>query len=115
MWVKMMAVPAAVSENTPLTSELQASDRNTENSTVITALHQELHEVKGQAEATKEELNNCKELSLRLQERIQVHSSSVCPLTDVLSVIKKEVWDDGVMLFLKGAGDDDLTVEGSAA
>lgn len=61
-----------------MTFELQASDCSSEkNSTVISALRQELHEVKGQAEATEEELNRCKEISQRLQEQIQVQRCSV--------------------------------------
>lgn len=71
--VKMIAVAAALFENKSLTFELQASEHTSEkNATVITALHQELHEVKGQAEAAKEELRSCKELSQRLQDQIQV-------------------------------------------
>ncbi|XP_053368918.1 A-kinase anchor protein 9 isoform X3 [Clarias gariepinus] len=49
------------------------SQSNSEQtSTVMSALHQELHEVKGQAEAAKEELNVCKELSQRLQAQLQM-------------------------------------------
>ncbi|XP_053542009.1 A-kinase anchor protein 9 isoform X11 [Ictalurus punctatus] len=61
----------------------EASDCSSEkNSTVISALRQELHEVKGQAEATEEELNRCKEISQRLQEQIQEREMTIALLKD---------------------------------
>ncbi|XP_053496852.1 A-kinase anchor protein 9 isoform X5 [Ictalurus furcatus] len=60
-----------------------ASDCSSEkNSTVVSALRQELHEVKGQAEATEEELNRCKEISQRLQEQIQEREMTIALLKD---------------------------------
>ncbi|XP_060771551.1 A-kinase anchor protein 9-like isoform X2 [Neoarius graeffei] len=59
-----------------------SESRSENNSTVISALHQELDEVKGQAEAAKEELNSCKEHSQRLQEQIQEREMTIALLKD---------------------------------
>ncbi|TTM35985.1 A-kinase anchor protein 9 [Bagarius yarrelli] len=65
-----------------LQEQIQASERSSEDSTVIVALHQELHEVKCQSEATEKELNSCKELSQRLQEQIEEQEKMISMLKD---------------------------------
>lgn len=91
---------------------------------MFSALQQELHEVKGQEKATKEELITCKELSQRLQEQIQVQLCAVfvnmslineTPLNPIFLIIKEIILSDCVILFLKGARNDNCSVEGSGA
>ncbi|XP_047675126.1 A-kinase anchor protein 9 isoform X3 [Tachysurus fulvidraco] len=64
---------------------------STENSTVLSALQQELHEVKGQAKATKEELMTCKELSQRLEQQIQERDMTIAQMKDQVHKAASEV------------------------
>ncbi|KAK2833997.1 hypothetical protein Q7C36_014698 [Tachysurus vachellii] len=66
-------------------------EHSTEHSTVFSALQQELHEVKDQAKATKEELITCKELSQRLQQQIQEREMTIALLKDQVHKATSEV------------------------
>ncbi|XP_016111581.1 A-kinase anchor protein 9-like isoform X1 [Sinocyclocheilus grahami] len=80
--------PAEMKEST--VTQLQTALSQVENETETAELLQELQEVKGQVSSTQQELESCRDQSVRLQELLQEREMSIALLKDQLHRASQE-------------------------